>query len=78
MTTVSPTGGDIVVIADLGGRRLRVKDVSRGVVRPLDLSPPTRRDAGAAHLRLPAGGLDNAADYVAFEISTNGGARGPR
>ena len=69
-----PTSGDIRVMSDLGSNRLRLRDNDNGgegVERQVDLS-------GAVAAKLifyyRRNGLDNANDYVKFEISPNGPA----
>jgi uncharacterized repeat protein (TIGR01451 family) len=64
------TGGDIGVFTETGALRLRVKDTNRGATRTANLTGFTTATLTFLAKRTA---LDTASDYVALQISTNGG-----
>lgn len=62
--------GDVAIVSDGGSNRLQVKDVSRGAWRGINLAGAITARLSFVYRRVS---LDNANDYVAIEISYNGG-----
>jgi hypothetical protein len=66
----SAGGGEVQIVNDGGSNRLRVENASRSVEREANLNGITSATLSFVYRR---SGLDNASDYVAIEVSANGG-----
>jgi hypothetical protein len=66
----SATGGEVQIVNDGGSNRLRVENASRSVEREANLNGISSATLSFVYRR---NGLDGATDYVAIEVSANGG-----
>jgi hypothetical protein len=66
----NPTGGDIQIVSDGGNNRLRVQDNNLSVQREANLNGVTSATLSFSYRR---NDLDGTTDYVAIEVSANGG-----
>jgi hypothetical protein len=63
-------GGEVQIVADGGSNRLRVENASRSVEREANLNGISAATLSFVYRR---NGLDAATDYVAIQVSANGG-----
>lgn len=66
----NPTGGDIQIVSNLGDNRLRLQDNNLSIEREANLNGVTSATLTFDYRRV---GLDGTGDYVAIDVSNNGG-----